>query len=82
MAGHVVVRHIGVLGLEQDIACGTDQDRAKGVVAVSAGALRYLKGAAQECLVIKRQHGGVHSPKSRCELLAAGSGQWASSAGS
>jgi hypothetical protein len=33
MAGHVVVRHIAVLGLEQDVACTTDQDRAEGVIA-------------------------------------------------
>jgi hypothetical protein len=58
MAGHVVVRHIAVLGL----ACTTDQDRAEGVIAVSAGALRHLKGAAQEFFVIKRRHGGVHFP--------------------
>jgi hypothetical protein len=62
MAGHVVVRHIAVLGLEQDVACTTDQDRAEGVIAVSAGALRHLKGAAQEFFVIKRRHGGVHFP--------------------
>ena len=62
MAGHVVVRHISVLDLEQDVACTTDQDRAERVIAVSAGALRDLKGAAQKFFVVKRRHGGVHFP--------------------
>ena len=62
VARHVAVRHIAVLDLEEDFAGGAHQDRAERMIAVAAGALRHCERAAQERLVIKRRHDGVHFP--------------------
>jgi hypothetical protein len=62
MAGHVAVGQVAVLGLQQDVACAADQNRAERVIAVAAGALRNGERVAQECLVIERRFDGVHFP--------------------
>jgi len=51
MRGAVVIRHVAVLGFDQDLAFGVDDDAAEGMVAVGEGTASDREGKAEEVLV-------------------------------
>src|SRR3954452_10791830 len=51
MRGAVVIGHVAVLGFDQDLAFGIDDDATEGMVAVGEGTAGDRKGKAQEVLV-------------------------------
>ena len=55
MAGHVAVRQVSVLGLDQYLTIGADQDCAERMVAVPLGTSCHIEGAAQQGLMIEER---------------------------
>jgi hypothetical protein len=45
---------VAVLGLDQYVAIGSNQDRAERMIAVALCAARHLEGAAQKCLMVEQ----------------------------